>query len=119
MRPIVLVLLLIAVAGVAGTEAINVSLPDRDAPEAVLGTVESMWGFVEWLLQVADDLLSLIRNVLGSLGVGGEEVERLMGAMDSGKDLVNRTLRGCAIRGRLIGQTLPTLLAGAPGQTSP
>ena len=57
MRPIVLVLLLIAVAGVAGTEAINVSLPDRDAPEAVLGTVESMWGFVEWLLQVADDLL--------------------------------------------------------------
>ena len=92
MRPIVLVLLLIAVAGVAGTEAINVSLPYRDAPEAVLGTVESMWGFVEWLLQVADDLLSLIRNVLGSLGVGGEEVERLMGAMDSGKDLVNRTL---------------------------
>jgi len=100
MRPIVLVLLLIAVAGVAGTEAINVSLPDRDAPEAVLGTVESMWGFVEWLLQVADDLLSLIRNVLGSLGVGGEEVEHLMGAMDSGKDLVNRTLEEGAPSGR-------------------
>lgn len=92
MRPIVFVLLLIAVAGFAETDVINVSLPDRDAPEAVLGTAESMWDFVEWLLQIADDLLSLIRNVLGYLGVGSEEVERLMGAMDSGKDLVNRNL---------------------------
>ncbi|HOI60929.1 MAG: hypothetical protein PHX88_11080 [Methanoculleus horonobensis] len=100
MRPIILVLLLIAVAGFAGTEVINVSLPDRDAPEAVLGTAESMWGFVEWLLQVADDLLSLVRDVLGYLEVGGEYVERLMGAMDSGKDLVNRMLEeGAPSRG--------------------
>lgn len=90
-RPLI-ILLLFAVSAVAGTGVINVSLPDRDAPETVLGTAESMWEFVTWLVQLGDDLMALIHDVLGYLEIGSEYIERLMEAMESGRDLVNRTI---------------------------
>jgi hypothetical protein len=92
MKPFFAILLIFAVVAVAGTEVINVSLPDRDAPDTVLGTVESVWEFVTWLVQIGDDLMSFVHDVLGYLEVGGEYIERLMGAMDLGRDLVNKTL---------------------------
>lgn len=93
MKPFFAILLIFTVAAVMDPGIANITLPDRDAPEAVLGTVESMWGFVEWLVQIGDDLISLVHDVLGYLEVGGECIERLMGAMESGKELVNKTLK--------------------------
>jgi len=92
MKPFFAILLVLAVVAVTDTGVANISLSDRDAPDAVLGTVESMLEFVKWVVQIGDDLMSLVHDVLGYLEVGGEYIERFMGAIDSGKDLVNRTL---------------------------
>jgi len=92
MRTFLAILLIFAILAAADMGVANFSLPDRDAPDTVLGTVESMWEFVTWLVQIGDDLMSFIHDVLGYLEVGGEYIERLMGAMDSGRELVNKTL---------------------------
>lgn len=92
MRLPLTVLLFVAVAAAASTGAANFSLPDRDAPEAVLGTAESMWGFVTWLVQLGDDCMALAHDVLGYLEVGSEYIGRFTEAMETGRDLVNETL---------------------------
>ncbi len=87
------VLLCLVVVATAGTQAANFSLPNRDAPETVLGTSDSMWEFVAWLVQLGDDLTALARDVLRYLEVGSEYIEKLTEAMETGRDLVNTTLR--------------------------
>lgn len=96
MRPFVAILLLFAVAAVAGTESINISLPDGGAPETVLGTVESVRDSVEQLVQVGDDLMSLANDVLRWFEAGVGYLERLMAVMESGMRLVNETVEQSA-----------------------
>ena len=92
MKQLIVIMLFFAVMAVAGVEAANLSLPDRDLPDAVSGSVDSMWGFMEWLEQIIDDLMAFIRDVLRYLELGSEYIERLMGVMDTGRDLVNKTV---------------------------
>jgi hypothetical protein len=92
MKPSLAFLLFFAVIAVAGTGAANFSLPDRNAPDTVLGTADSMWGFVEWLVQLGDDLMAFARDVLRYLEVGSEYIEGLAEAMETGRDLVNATV---------------------------
>ncbi|MDN7025626.1 hypothetical protein FGU65_12110 [Methanoculleus sp. FWC-SCC1] len=91
MRLPLTMLLLVAVAAAASTGAANLSLPDRGAPESVLGTAESMWEFVTWLVQLGDDCMAFAHDVLRYLQVGSEYIERFTEAMETGRDLVNET----------------------------
>ncbi|RXE57375.1 hypothetical protein ABH15_04635 [Methanoculleus taiwanensis] len=92
MRQISVILLCFAVVAAVSTGVANLSLPDRDAPESVLGTAASMWEFVTWLVQLGDDCMALAHEVLRYLEVGSEYIERLTGAMETGKDIVNTTV---------------------------
>jgi len=96
MKPLALILLFFAVTAVAGLEAANLSLPDRDLSETVAGASESMWGFLAWLEQIINDLMTFLGDLLRHLQLGTEYIQRLMEVMDSGRDLVNKTVEHAA-----------------------
>ena len=62
-----------------------------DAAESVFETVEAIGEFIEGLVQVGGDLLSLARDVFGWLEAGVGYIERLMDLAESGTSLVNGT----------------------------
>jgi hypothetical protein len=63
-----------------------------ECPTAPLGTLSALQEFVDWLCELAEDLMTIFTDAMGMLGLSNESyVSEMVDTMNDGMSLVNKT----------------------------
>ena len=79
-------LLLFSVVGIVGVSA-------AELPTAPLGTLESMSQFVDWLVELGEELMMIFTDAMELVGLFNETyVGDMVSTLNEGMELINQTI---------------------------
>ncbi|MDO8841653.1 MAG: hypothetical protein Q7J09_05725 [Methanocalculus sp.] len=84
--PLILIIVLLFIT--IGAENVTAA----EYPTAPLGTLDSMSQFVEWLCELAEELIKIFTDAMEMIGLSNESyVSDMVDTMNDGMNLVNKT----------------------------
>ena len=88
MKRALLIVMIILVLSLSGAGTVSAA----EYPTAPLGSADSMIQFVEWLVELANQLIQIFKSAMDLLGLSNETyVGEMLRNLDDGMNLVNTT----------------------------